>query len=1384
MKKKLRASSCFMYGLVLCPALLSSAAWAGPTGQTITISELVSHDVYGNGDQTDNGSWNSGNIADLKGPNGNTVKIETNGWVQIDMSVYYVGDVYGGRGAATDEQPQATVKDNIVTISGNGIVERYVYGGRADDATDYDISASLTVSHNSVTIGDDATVGSNVFGGSAFSSLLAPATASDNSVTINGKATVGGSVFGGEVEKYGIGSSATANGNSVTIDGDAAVDGPVTGGQVVNYASLSSDPTTATGNRVTIGGKATVGAYVFGGSALSYDSHPTAADSNHVTIGDYATVGGSVYGGYAEVSSYDLDPVTVTADSNTVTIGGNASVFTGYGDLSVYGGKALDYYGDNSAQANGNTVAIGGNASVSTEDMLGDVYVYGGYAQANASAATANGNSVIIDGDASVSTEYGDAAVYGGKANNNYWNFSSPAAATASDNSVTIGGNATVGAHVFGGSAQTSNPGSSTADSNRVTIDGDATVGGDVYGGSASNSDYVWFDSYPSITITAKSNSVTIDGNAVVGGDVYNKNIYGGYAYSVSGPVTASDNSVTIGGSASVFTEYGNVYVYGGKALSNSYPGDYSAQANDNIVAIGGNASVSTEDVDGNVYVYGGYASNYGQGSATASENSVTIDGGATVAGDVYGGYAEAAADAAATGNKVSIGDSATVNGSVYGGYIFLNSDTATATATDNSVTISGAPNLSAANLYGGFVGRYARDEYGDLIFDEDWSYIIIIPAPNGDAFTGNTLNVWNYSGSPVASVQNFEHYNFILPATLSGPALSVTGTATLGNGVTGSTVTAIGLGDNQTIAPGDTVRLIQAGILTLNGFSQSQIQGTDSAGLTTAWKLTTDATSLTDGSYLDAFLKSLSTEGDLERPSGYTVHSSANESVSLSVGGTLTVAGAGLIVDNSAGGGVSVDIGAMNATDSDATVTLIDTAASDVLFHTLNLGNGHTFTMAGNGGYTVNTYNVLGPATFNGNLNAAGSTMNFYLPASMGAGGAMLTVTNGNAHIDGSTITWGFDGASSVLKPGDQIKLIDVGSPGKTLDGTPTSITGRQGVTLEYTFDFEQTGTQLLATVADVSPSDLIKSESLGQGFLSGMGLLNQSSDLIAGWGMAAAIDAAKRPNLDTRYGLGVFGAATVGSSRYQTGSSVDVSGISLMAGVSKRIALQPGNLVVGAFFEYGNGSYDTYSAFHGSGDLDHFGGGIIGRFDFAGSKTGHFYTEGSARVGTIDNDFGNLYFRGQEVRYDASSTYYGIHLASGYIWNLTDKASLDFYARYFWTQQKGDTVRLSTGDSVDFDNINSHRMRVGTRFAYAANASLSPYVGVAYEHEFDGEARATTKGIALKAPSIDGGSGVGELGLTFKPSALPVSLDLGLQGYVGTREGVAGTLHLRYEF
>lgn len=385
----------------------------------------------------------------------------------------------------------------------------------------------------------------------------------------------------------------------------------------------------------------------------------------------------------------------------------------------------------------------------------------------------------------------------------------------------------------------------------------------------------------------------------------------------------------------------------------------------------------------------------------------------------------------------------------------------------------------------------------------------------------------------------------------------------------------------------------------------------------------------------------------------------------------------------------------------------------------------------------------------------------NFYIPATMTAGGVMLNV-GGTAYINNSTVNVGVEGSSSPLAAGDTIVLIKA----DTLNGTPANTTangqGMQGVTLLYDFDLLVQGNQLLAQVssgARVNP----QAKALSEGYLGGMGLALQGADLAAGAGTVAAVKAASASG----NGIAGFGTLAGSSMRYNTGSHIDMSSLNMLAGLALGTDLAPGRLTLGAFFEYGNGSYSTYNSFSnapsvsGDGNMWSVGGGLLGRMDFVPTNSekmpGHFYAEASARMGKLHNKYDNGDMRdatGRKAEYESSTPYYSLHAGAGYIWTINEKASLDLYGKYFWTRQDGDSLTLSTGEALRFDAVDSHRVRVGGRFAYTLNDYVAPYIGAAFEHEFDGTARATTKGFAIDSPSLKGSSGVGK---SASPSPLP---------------------------
>jgi hypothetical protein len=314
-----------------------------------------------------------------------------------------------------------------------------------------------------------------------------------------------------------------------------------------------------------------------------------------------------------------------------------------------------------------------------------------------------------------------------------------------------------------------------------------------------------------------------------------------------------------------------------------------------------------------------------------------------------------------------------------------------------------------------------------------------------------------------------------------------------------------------------------------------------------------------------------------------------------------------------------------------------------------------------------------------------------------------------------------------------------------------------------------------------------------LSEGFVSGLTLVNQGADTISGTGMESAVGAAKAA-IDGGGGLASFGAISAGSMRYHSGSFVDIKSLSLMTGFSFGRDIPFGFLTMAPFLEYGTGSYDTFNSFnngidvHGQGHTRHIGGGFLTRLDFVDTGSGHFHTEIAGRAGRVDNEYDSddlRDFSGKRAEYDSSAAYYGLNLGTGYVWDINDKSSIDFYGQYFWTRQEGDSLRLTTGDPVSFKAVDSHRLRLGSRFDYVLSDHVSPYIGLAWEREFKGQARASANGYAIEAPSLQGDTGMGEIGFNLKPSeTIPLSFDLGLLGYVGKREGVTGSLKIKIEF
>ena len=375
---------------------------------------------------------------------------------------------------------------------------------------------------------------------------------------------------------------------------------------------------------------------------------------------------------------------------------------------------------------------------------------------------------------------------------------------------------------------------------------------------------------------------------------------------------------------------------------------------------------------------------------------------------------------------------------------------------------------------------------------------------------------------------------------------------------------------------------------------------------------------------------------------------------------GTLqgTIDGKAIYTFTKHAGSLSVNITTLDATKGDVefTVDNAKTATGDVvLIRNLELGGEKTFTVdrRNSGEFTIERYRVGGKAKWmGGRLDAASRRMDFYIPSDMEKNETMLKVIGG-ADITNAEVNVGIDGGSSLLKAGDQIILIDADA----LDGVPANDTSKGqdmqdklGVILLYDFDLIKEGNQLIATVSgpdpDPGPGPRVnpQTKALSEGFLGGAILVKQGGDLAAGQGMSQAVGATQGA------GFGAFGALSGGQSRYRTGSHIDMSSVSLLTGLARGTDLQPGRLTLGAFFEYGNGAYDTCNSFanaasvKGNGNAYYVGGGVLGRMDFVDTGPGNFHAETTGRAGGLHNNYKNgdlRDFQGRKAEYTSNSTY-----------------------------------------------------------------------------------------------------------------------------------------------
>ena len=388
----------------------------------------------------------------------------------------------------------------------------------------------------------------------------------------------------------------------------------------------------------------------------------------------------------------------------------------------------------------------------------------------------------------------------------------------------------------------------------------------------------------------------------------------------------------------------------------------------------------------------------------------------------------------------------------------------------------------------------------------------------------------------------------------------------------------------------------------------------------------------------------------------------------------------------------------------------------------------------------------------------------------------SVLTLTDGKSTLSYATIV---------------IRGADVLDQGKLIEATQNASLSVTNATVELrgTFikkvaqnvDFTVTEGEGngLTTDSDVLASAKVQAtesaSSLSESLLGTAAFVRQGAEFVAEDGLATMEFAAR-----SKQGLNAFAVMQGSSKNYDELSGVDVSGFTLLAGA----AVQQGNLTFASFVESGWGNSEGDIA-KNSTDLSYFGVGLAARYRFESG----FYGEGAVRLGRASSDFAaNFAEDGDCARYESDVFYATMNMAAGYELPLNDFLTADMYARYTFSFLDNDSVDLNDAaqSRAELDSVVAHALRIGARVKGGFTDAVNWKAGIAYEHMFDGAAGGTVDGVSITEAEMDGGSVIGELGVSVKPGSetSPWTLQFALKGYLGEREGVSGNGMLVYSF
>ncbi|MCR4942507.1 MAG: autotransporter outer membrane beta-barrel domain-containing protein, partial [Campylobacter sp.] len=827
-----------------------------------------------------------------------------------------------------------------------------------------------------------------------------------------------------------------------------------------------------------------------------------------------------------------------------------------------------------------------------------------------------------------------------------------------------------------------------------------------------------------------KSNKVNIYSGKV-------ENVYGGSSRHNS----ANDNIVSITGGS--ITRY----VYGGTGKA----------AINNEVDISGNAIIAdvsvenTDTIDNISGVFGGYSDD-----GAVKENNIFIKNG-TINSSVIGGYGKTETNK----NKVTI-SGGILNKNVYGG------KSVESTVTENEVEIKGG--TIKENVYGGYSHKEVSDNTVH-IFNATIEKEIYGGYSESDNVKNNMVSI---SGG------NYNSANKIIGGFSKKSGVAENNEVQIFSGTFKETSIIGGENDGKGENVGNYI-LIRGG-----KFEDTEIYGTKNIGKSTNIVIMggefTNSKIYVNGENGSSELEEGQSYGTLELRGADIEENPQTDLSDLELYGSKTgsivesklyITGFGYKVKKIANFGLIVfcptDYEHQKITKDDIVLEILDKETTDLSNTNIDV------VLQDNGTNKYNKDSVIHLIK----ATSLTAPRDFYTQIEVGIDGFVKTDGYISLNDDNTMLNLTFKEGSDTEKEKESS-----GDSGKTDTEKEKESSGDSGKTdtekeKESSGDSGKTDTEKEVKNTDSTDNKLnFRADSdtkiLLEGVLANFAQLNEAANLLSSnLGQILQLG-------NDKSGLFTYAITNGSNKKIKTGSHVENKGFNINVGTGYNADVAHGNLLTGLFIELGRGSYDSFldNGIVGGGKTKNIGGGIFARYE----DVSGFYGEASLRAGRLSDKTDNKNIYGE---YKTHNTYYGLHLGVGDIIELGENNKLDLYAKYFYAHTKDNDVMIGK-TNVNFDSVNSHRIKIGFKENFYLNDNNAIYAGLAYQREFDAKANGSYNYsnvvYSIASPSMKGNTGVGELGYKFLTEN--VEFSIGATGYVGKERGVSGNLGFKYLF